>query len=59
MTPTDFAASSAIGLGVISMLACIISVPVIFNKGYDIQAELHSEMDEFKTLTDKAWGQMM
>lgn len=59
MTTTDIIASSAIGLSAIAMLACVITIPVVFQKGTDIQNELHGEMDEFKTMTDTAWGHLM
>lgn len=59
MTPTDIAASAAIGLSTIAMLACVVAIPTIFKIGYDIQNELHEDMSEFRTLSDEAWTNMM
>lgn len=59
MTPTDLAASAAIGLSVMAMMACIVTIPVVFQKGASIQNELYDEMSEFKTITDGAWSEIM
>jgi hypothetical protein len=59
MTPTDFAASAAIGLSVMAMMACIVTVPLLFQKGASIQDELYDDMSEFKTITDGAWSEIM
>jgi len=59
MTPTDLAASAAIGLSVMAMMACIVTIPVVFQKGASIQSELYDDMSEFKVITDGAWSEIM
>lgn len=59
MTPTDFAASSAIGLSVMAMMACIVTLPMVYQRGASIQVELYDDMSEFKVITDGAWDDVM
>lgn len=59
MTTTDLLASAAITLSLTATLACLIAMPVLFQKGSDLRFELTEGMDEFKVITDESWEKMM
>lgn len=58
MTPTDLVASAAITISIAAMLGCLTIVPIIYQKGSSIQAELETGMDEFKLIADEAWAEI-
>lgn len=59
MTMTDMLASAAITLSITATMACIIAVPVLFQKGSDLRSNLMEGMTEFKVMTEDTWARMM
>ncbi len=59
MSSGHFAAYSAIGTSVVSLLAVIVFVPAIFMKVVSVQEMLRLDGDEFRILADDAWKEIM
>lgn len=59
MTTTDIMASAAITMAITAMLASIIAIPVLFQKGADLRYQLTEGMSEFRVMTDDTWARMM
>lgn len=59
MTTTDVLGSAAITMSLTAALACLISVPLLFQKGADLHFEMSEGMNEFKEMTDDAWHRLI
>ena len=56
---TGIAAGAAVLLSVGALLACMIALPMTFNKVQNIRADLRSGMDTFDILYQDAWKEMV
>lgn len=59
MTTTDMLASAAITMSITATLACLIAVPVLFQKGADLRYDLSEGMTEFKVMTEDTWSRIL
>lgn len=53
------AGGAAIVFSVGAMLACLISVPAVYNRVSSIQLQLKTDMDEFQILTQDVWKEIV
>ncbi len=53
------AAYVATGLSVMSLIFCLLYIPILINKIANIHDELQMDMDEFKILEAEAWSQII
>ena len=54
-----FAAYSAIGTSIVSLLACMVFVPAIYMKVSSVQSMLEVDGAEFRIMANEAWEGMM
>lgn len=59
MTTTDVISSAAITLSFTAALACLFSMPLLFQKGSSMKYDLGQGMEEFRAMTEDTWLRMM
>ncbi len=54
-----YAAYLATGLSILSVLLCLIFVPVLWTNGAGIESDLRQHIDEFRVLESEVWTEVI